>query len=104
MEDNEYYYINRHSHKVKYWNRPPESFDVANFYGGDLQGVREKLPYLKELGVEVIYFNPVFVSPSNHKYDTQDYDYVDPHLAVIEEDEPMQWPTGKSTTALRAGI
>ena len=88
VEDNEYYYINRHSHKVKYWNRPPESFDVANFYGGDLQGVREKLPYLKELGVEVIYFNPVFVSPSNHKYDTQDYDYVDPHLAVIEEDEP----------------
>ncbi len=88
VEDNEYYYICRHSRKVKHWNSPPESFDVANFYGGDLQGVKKKLPYLKDLGVDVIYFNPIFVSPSNHKYDTQDYDYVDPHLAVIEEDEP----------------
>ena len=39
----------------------------------------DKLDYLQELGVEVIYLNPIFVSPSNHKYDIQDYDYVDPH-------------------------
>lgn len=88
VQDNEYYYIQQHSHKVKYWGQYPEGFDVANFYGGDLQGVMQKLDYLQDLGVEAIYFNPIFVSPSNHKYDTQDYEYIDPHLAVIEEDEP----------------
>lgn len=49
-----------------------------SFYGGDLNGIREKLPYLRELGVNLIYLNPVFVSPSNHKYDTVDYENVDP--------------------------
>ena len=51
--------------------------DVRDFYGGDLQGVWDKLDYLQDLGVDVIYFNPIFVSPSNHKYDIQDYDYVE---------------------------
>ncbi len=88
VQDNEYYYIQQHSRRVKYWGQPPEGFDVANFYGGDLQGVMKKLDYLQDLGVDAIYFNPIFVSPSNHKYDTQDYEYIDPHLAVIEEDEP----------------
>jgi alpha-glucosidase len=60
--------------------------DVCNFYGGDLQGVMDKIPYLKELGVDVIYFNPIFVSPSNHKYDIQDYDSIDPHYGVIVKD------------------
>lgn len=45
-----------------------------------------KLDYLQDLGVEVIYLNPIFVSPSNHKYDCQDYDYVDPHYGRIVED------------------
>ena len=86
VEDNEYFYTGGHSHKVADWNAYPQKLDVNNFYGGDLQGVREKLDYLQELGVDVIYFNPLFVSPSNHKYDAQDYDHIDPHLAVIEED------------------
>ena len=43
----------------------------------------DKLDYLQDLGVEVVYFNPVFVSPSNHKYDCQDYDYIDPHYGKI---------------------
>mgnify|MGYP002284329272 FL=1 len=60
--------------------------DVWRFYGGDLQGIWNKLDYLQNLGVEVLYLNPIFVSPSNHKYDSQDYDYVDPHLGVIVED------------------
>ena len=59
---------------------------VREFYGGDLKGVMDKLDYLQELGVEVIYLNPVFVSPSNHKYDCQDYDYIDPHYGKIVED------------------
>ena len=48
--------------------------------------MRQKLDYLKELGVEAIYFNPLFVSPSNHKYDSQDYDYIDPHYGKIVSD------------------
>ncbi|MDR1699950.1 MAG: glycoside hydrolase family 13 protein, partial [Lachnoclostridium sp.] len=47
--------------------------------------VLNKLDYLKDLGVEVLYLNPIFVSPSNHKYDTQDYDYIDPHFTVIKK-------------------
>lgn len=49
-----------------------------SFYGGDLWGIREKLDYLEELGVNVIYMTPVFCSPSNHKYDITDYENVDP--------------------------
>ncbi len=84
--DGEYHYISMHSRRVTDWNTNPSNFDVACFYGGDLQGVYEKLDYLKNLGVEVIYFNPLFVSPSNHKYDAQDYDYIDPHYGKIVED------------------
>lgn len=85
--DDEYAYINQHVHRVTDFNKYPDAMDVREFYGGDLQGVWDKLDYLQELGIEVIYFNPLFVSPSNHKYDTQDYDYIDPHFGVIIEDE-----------------
>ncbi|MCB0206845.1 MAG: glycoside hydrolase family 13 protein, partial [Anaerolineae bacterium] len=47
-----------------------------NFYGGDLQGVIDKLDYLQGLGVTALYFNPIFESPSNHKYDTTDYGVI----------------------------
>ena len=47
-----------------------------NFYGGDLQGVTDQLDYLQDLGVTVLYFNPIFESPSNHKYDTTDYGVI----------------------------
>lgn len=86
VEDNEYYYTGGHSRKITDWDKPPEELDVNCFYGGDLQGVRQKLDYLQGLGIEAVYFNPLFVSPSNHKYDTQDYDHIDPHIAVIEDD------------------
>ena len=83
----EYCYIGQPVKKVEDWNKYPESMDVGNFYGGDLQGVIDKLDYLKDLGVDVIYLNPIFVSPSNHKYDIQDYDYIDPHFGKIVKDE-----------------
>jgi len=51
-----------------------------DFFGGNLQGVIAKLPYLKELGISIIYFNPIFSSPSNHRYDTGDYKTVDTML------------------------
>ena len=82
----EYCYINEKVQKIEDWNRPPQAMDVRDFYGGDLQGVMDKLDYLQDLGVEVIYFNPLFVSPSNHKYDIQDYDYIDPHYGKIVHD------------------
>jgi len=85
--DNEYIYIGQPTTQVKQWDEPPASMDVRRFYGGDLAGVLQKLDYLQALGVEVIYFNPLFVSPSNHKYDIQDYDYIDPHLGVVLDDE-----------------
>ncbi len=49
-----------------------------DFFGGNLEGVRQKLPYLKDLGVSIIYFNPIFKARSNHKYDTDDYMVIDP--------------------------
>jgi len=49
-----------------------------DFFGGTLQGVAEKLPYFKELGISILYFNPIFDAPSNHKYDTADYLRIDP--------------------------
>ena len=83
----EYIYLGRKSEKVEDWNSNPAAFDVGRFYGGDLEGVEEELDYLQNLGVDVIYFNPLFVSPSNHKYDIQDYDHIDPHFAKIPKDE-----------------
>ena len=50
------------------------------FYGGDLQGILQKLDYLEELGVNALYLNPIFTAYSNHKYDVIDYAHVDPHF------------------------
>lgn len=95
VEDGEYVYIGEPVCKVKDWNEFPAAMDIRRFHGGDLQGVLDKLDYLEELGVEVIYFNPLFVSPSNHKYDIQDYDYIDPHYGVIVEDGGEVLPEGE---------
>ena len=84
--DDEYIYLGVPCTRTTDWYEYPSNFDVGYFYGGDLQGVMNKLDYLKSLGVEAIYFNPIFVSPSNHKYDTQDYEHIDPHYAKIVND------------------
>lgn len=80
---NEYQYIGEGTVQVEDWNQYPAVMGVREFYGGDLQGVLDKMDYLQDLGVDVIYFNPLFVSPSNHKYDIQDYDNIDPHIGKI---------------------
>ncbi|WP_019552928.1 4-alpha-glucanotransferase [Propionispira raffinosivorans] len=56
-----------------------------DFFGGNLTGIIEKLQYLKELGISVIYLNPIFESPSNHHYDTGDYHKIDPLLGSNED-------------------
>ena len=87
VQTKEYCYVGEPVQKIEDWNSYPESMDIRRFYGGDLQGVIDKLDYLQDLGIDVIYLNPIFVSPSNHKYDIQDYDYVDPHFGKIVKDE-----------------
>lgn len=66
----------------------PEGGDdncARDFFGGDLKGIQEKLPYLKELGITVLYLNPIFQARSNHRYDTADYRRVDPLLGTEED-------------------
>ena len=84
--DNEYYYTVGHSKHIADWDAMPTDTDIRAFYGGDLQGIIDKLDYLQDLGIEVLYLNPIFVSPSSHKYDCQDYEHVDPHFGVITDD------------------
>ena len=84
--DNEYYYTIGHAKHAENWDALPTDTDIRVFYGGDLQGILDKLDYLQDMGIEVLYLNPIFVSPSSHKYDCQDYEHVDPHFGVISDD------------------
>jgi len=72
----------------------------GRYFGGDLQGLIQKLDYLKELGVTAIYLTPVFKAPSSHKYNTADYRHIDDHLGFkgdidevkkSETDDPKTW-------------
>ncbi len=67
--------------------RPGENGKVLNndFFGGDLNGVIEKLDYLHSLGVTVLYFNPIFEAYSNHRYDTGNYLKIDPLLGTEQD-------------------
>ena len=67
--------------------RPDEHGEIRNrdFFGGSLMGIEEKLPYLKELGVSTLYLCPIFESDSNHRYNTGDYDKIDPMLGTEED-------------------
>lgn len=56
-----------------------------DFYGGNFDGIRQKLPYLKELGITAIYLNPISKAFSNHRYDTGDYENPDPLLGSVED-------------------
>ena len=67
-DDQPVYLFERNSGQIARWS----------FFGGNLLGVIKKLPYLKSLGVNIIYFNPIFEASSNHKYDTADYHKIDP--------------------------
>ena len=66
---------------------PDERGEILNndFFGGNLKGITDKLPYIKQLGVGVIYLNPIFMAYSNHRYDTADYKKIDPMLGTEED-------------------
>ena len=76
-------------------------------YGGDLQGVMEKIPYLKDLGITAIYFNPLNDAPSLHKYDARSYHHIDVNfgpdpmgdLEIIASEDPNDPSTWKWTSA-----
>lgn len=72
--------------KIESWDIPPKATEDNShckvFYGGDLWGITEKLNYIKALGVNCIYLNPIFLSPSNHKYDTVDHFKIDPQFGT----------------------
>ena len=67
--------------------RPDHNGEIRNrdFFGGSLAGIRTKLPYLRDLGVETIYLCPIFEGPENHRYGVGDYEKVDPMLGTREE-------------------
>lgn len=64
------------------WDSPPTS---TGFKGGSLRGITSKLDYLKQLGIDALWLNPLFCSPSNHRYDTTDFYTIDPRLGTIRD-------------------
>ena len=72
------------------WGTPPPNPSTGGeYYGGDLAGIRSKLPYLHDLGVTVLYLNPIFSSASNHGYDTRNYDQIDPRFGTQADFENL---------------
>ncbi|MGA2112089.1 MAG: glycoside hydrolase family 13 protein [Anaerolineales bacterium] len=67
---------------VQPWGSPPT---LRGFQGGDLAGIMQRFDYLLDLGVNALYLNPIFLSPSNHRYNTTDYYQVDPKLGSLED-------------------
>ncbi len=83
VKDGEYTYEGWKTRKIPDWESPPLPYSrthALDFYGGDLEGIRKKIPYLQDLGVNALYLNPVFRSPTTHKYDCVDYLHVDEHF------------------------
>lgn len=92
------------SHGIKRsWNEEPfytaaqfgGEYLSNDFFGGTLSGIEEKLPYLKKLGVSVIYLNPIFKAFSNHRYDTSDYETIDENLGTDEDFSSLAAAAGK---------
>jgi cyclomaltodextrinase / maltogenic alpha-amylase / neopullulanase len=84
----EYYHLDRDWNHWQALTQNPYTQDGRDwmvFYGGDIEGVRQELDYLKDLGVTAIYFNPLFQAKSAHKYDAADYAKLDPHFGTNAE-------------------
>ncbi len=83
VKTGEYEYHGHSPIHMENWESEPLPYEQGfcmDFFGGDLEGIREKIPYLKKLGVTALYINPIFAGPSTHKYDCIDYFHVDPHF------------------------
>ena len=86
VRDGEYVYGGHTTKQMKWEDRPLPYYGgyCMDFFGGDLQGIKQQIPYLKSLGVTALYLNPIFHAPSIHKYDCIDYYHVDPHFGGDE--------------------
>ncbi len=83
-------YICNDWEKQPEYRQPNDALRLGNdYYGGDLKGIEEKLPYLKSLGVSCIYLNPIFEAHSNHRYNTADYFKIDPSLGTEKDLENL---------------
>jgi alpha-glucosidase len=80
----EYLYNGKPVVRKEWHELPTKAGNIFEHWGGDLEGIRQGLDYLEALGVNGIYLNPIFKSPSNHRYDIEDYMVVDPHLGGDE--------------------
>lgn len=78
---------------VESWTKGVPTY--SNRFGGDAAGLRKRAGYLADLGIGTVYLNPVFASPSNHRYDTSDYRRIDPEIGTNAE-------FGQATAALKA--
>ena len=67
---------------VQPWGALPT---LSGFQGGDLRGIKQRLDYLLDLGINAIYLNPIFLSPANHRYNTSDYYTIDPRLGNLQD-------------------
>jgi len=77
--DDEPFYIKDSNGRIQRWD----------FFGGNIEGIIEKLPYIKDLGISTIYLNPIFEAPSNHRYDTSNYKRIDPILGDNDDFERL---------------
>ncbi len=78
-------YFHEDTKEAPYDYTNPERPGGKDYFGGSIAGVQKKLPYLKQLGVTIIYFNPIFESNENHRYSTADYLKVDSYFGTNEE-------------------
>lgn len=86
-KNGEYFYQGYYCSRVDCFEDAPAEFEEGHnldFYGGDLEGIIQKLDYLQKLGINAIYLNPIFLSPSTHRYDSLDYFRIEPHLGGEE--------------------
>lgn len=75
--------------EVDYIGKPETGYLACDFFGGSINGIREKLGYLANLGINILYLNPIFRARSNHRYDTGDYEKIDPLLGTNEDLENL---------------
>lgn len=78
--------VNNNLKQYKNWGEKPTRRD---HFGGNLNGIKNRIPYLKKLGVNCIYLTPIFLAPSPHKYDTQDYMKIDPNFGNMYDFEDL---------------
>lgn len=71
-------YLHSSWNEAPHVNPDPNDIEGIDFFGGNLFGIAEKMPYIADMGIKALYLNPIFRARSNHKYDTGDYMHVDP--------------------------